>query len=380
MLRFSLRVSCNLEASDLTTHRGWIGLLFLTAMAWGQGTKTPSQSAPSKPVAPSHAAASPSASNTGVSGGAAVITIPGMCDKPPADKSADTPKTSDCKTVVTRAEFERLVNAVAPDLPPANRTQLATQYGVALVMVHKAHEMGLDQGPKFQELMRLARIGVLTKELTQNLQEKADDVSDADIAKYYHDNEAAFEEVELQRVFVPLSKQSADDKKASADDAKKLQQESEEAMKKLADSLRARAAAGEDFEKLQEEASVAANLKGKPPTRLGKVRRASLPQGQGDVFNLKPGETSQLITTPNGYLVYKAGAKDTLALERVSQEIASTLSAQRMQDSMLTIQKSAVPELNEKYFVEAAPAGPPGADPGGAGPQTPAKPPQSGPK
>jgi hypothetical protein len=376
MLRFSLRVSRNLEASDLTTHRGWIGLLLLTTMAWGQGTKTPAESVPSKPAAPSHAAASQGASNAGVPGSAAVITIPGMCDKPPADKS----KRSDCKTVVTRAEFERLVNAVAPDLPPANRKQLATQYGVALVMVHKAHEMGLDQGLKFQELMRLARIGVLTKELTQNLQEKADQVSDADIAKYYHDNEAAFEEVELQRVFIPLSKQSADDKKASADDAKKLQQESEDAMKKLADSLRARAAAGEDFEELQEEASAAASLKGKPPTRLGKVRRTSLPQDQGDVFNLKPGETSPLIMTPNGYLVYKAGAKDTLTLDRVSEEIASTLSAQRMQDSMLTIQKSGVPELNEKYFVEAAPAGPPGSDPGAAGPPTPGRPPESGPK
>ena len=31
--------------------------------------------------------------------------------------------------------------------------------------------MGLDQGPKFQELMRVARIGVLTKELNQNLQD-----------------------------------------------------------------------------------------------------------------------------------------------------------------------------------------------------------------
>jgi hypothetical protein len=381
MLRFSLRFTRNLEASDLTTHRGWISLLLLTTMAWGQAPKTPAQSAPSKPAALSHAAASPSVSNTGVSGGAAVITIPGLCDKPPADKSAGTSKTSDCKTVVTRAEFERLVDAVAPDLPPANRKQLATQYGVALVMVHKAHEMGLDQGPRFQELMRVARVGVLTKELTQSLQEKAGHVADTEIAKYYHANEAGFQELELQRVFIPRGKQSADDKeKEGADDAKKLQQESEEAMKKLADSLRTRAAAGEDFEKLQEEAFVAANLKGKPPTRLGKVRRSSLPPGQSDVFNLKPGETSQLITAPNGYLVYKAGEKDTLPLDKVSEEIASTLRAQRMQDSVQAIQHGASPELNEKYFAGTMPAATPGTDPGKAGPQAPAKPPESGPK
>ena len=45
-------------------------------------------------------------------------------------------------------------------------------------MVHKAHQMGLDKGPKFDELMRIARIGVLTKELNQNLQDEAGRVSD----------------------------------------------------------------------------------------------------------------------------------------------------------------------------------------------------------
>ncbi len=48
-------------------------------------------------------------------------------------------------------------------------------------MVHKAHEMGLDQGPKFEELMRVARIGVLTKELNQKLQDEAGHVSDKEV-------------------------------------------------------------------------------------------------------------------------------------------------------------------------------------------------------
>ena len=102
-----------------------------------------------------------------VAPGTPVITIAGLCHKPSASKAAD------CKTVVTRAEFEQLVNTVAPTIAPPARKQLATQYGMALVMVHKAHQMGLDQGPKFQELMRVARIGVLTKELSQSLQDEA---------------------------------------------------------------------------------------------------------------------------------------------------------------------------------------------------------------
>ena len=148
-----------------------------------------------------------------------MITIPGLCDKTAADKS----KPADCKTVVTRAEFEQLVAAVAPTIEPTARKQLATQYGMALVMVHKAHEMGLDQGPKFQELMRVARLGVLTKELSQKLQQDAEKVSDQEIETYYHNNETAFQEIDLQRIFIPRSKQPAEgkDKDKPADDAGK---------------------------------------------------------------------------------------------------------------------------------------------------------------
>lgn len=357
--------------------------MFLATGAWAQGAK------PAAPPAPPKAAAAAPAThvNTGaatVAPGAAVITIPGLCDKTAADKS----KPADCKTVVTRAEFEQLVAAVASTIEPAARKQLATQYGMALVMVHKAHEMGLDQGPRFQELMRVARLGVITKELSQRLQQDAEKVSDKEIETYYHNNETAFQEIDLQRIFVPRSKQAAEgkDKDKPADDAgkdaaKKEQQESEDAMKKLAEALRARAAAGEDCEKLQNEAIAASGFKGKPPTRLGKVRRTSLPPDQAGIFDLKTGETSQLITIPNGYLIYKAGEKDTLPLDKVREEIFSTLGSQRMQDAMQKIQQSATPELNPTYFADAAASGgPPEKGPGGGADKPAAKPPAAGPK
>jgi len=105
------------------------------------------------------------------------------------------------------------------------------------------------------------------------------------------------------------------------------------------------------------------------------VRRTSLPPDQAQVFSLKPGEASQLITTPNGYLIYKIGEKDTLALDKVRDEIFSTLRSQRMQETLQSIQASASPQLNEKYFSEA-PAAAPGVEP--AKPAV--KAPEAGPK
>ena len=365
----------------MTTYRGWLCFLLFTAVAWGQAAK------PAAPPAPPRAATAPSVTTAAGAGAVsvgpatAVITIPGLCDKPAEDKS----KTATCKTVVTRAEFEQLVAAVAPTIAPPARKQLATQYGMALVMVHKAHELGLDQGPKYQELMRVARIGVLTKELSAKLQEQAQKISDKEIETYYHNNEASFQEVDLQRIFIPRSKQTVEskdkpsDEAAAKDAAKKEQQESEDAMKKLAEELRGRAAAGEDFAKLQDEAIAASGFKGKPPTRLGKVRRTSLPPDQGEVFNLKVGETSQLISTPNGYLVYKVGDKDTLPLDHVREEISTTMQSQRMQDAMQAIQQSATPQLNPKYFADATADSPHGHAPPEA-PQPAVKAPESGPK
>jgi hypothetical protein len=364
--------------SDLTTYRGWLGWLLLVAAAWGQNAKPATPPAAPKAASASSSAAGNTAGVASVSPATAVITIPGLCDKPATDKS----KGETCKTVVTRAEFEQLVATVAPTIEPPARKQLASQYGMALVMAYKAHEMGLDQGPKFQELMRVARIGVLTKELSLSLQAEAARISDKEVETYYHNNETSFQEADLQRIFIPRSKQVAESKDKPSGDAaaKKEQQESEDAMKNLAEALRGRAAAEEDFSKLQDEAIAASGFKGKPPTRLGKVRRTSLPPEQVAIFDLKQGETSQLIAAPNGYLVYKVGEKDTLPLDHVRQEIAAALESQRMQDAMQTIQQSATPELNPKYFGDAPADSPQGHAPGGEAAPPAGKSPESGPK
>ena len=340
------------------------------------GVLASGQAAPTKPAAPKNPAAQPSAKtaspsttdNSSVGPQTAVITIPGVCEKKPA------PAAAPCKTVVTRAEFDELVQTMAPNIQPAQKKQLATQYAMALVMAHKAHEMHLDQGAKYEQRLRLAKLGVLNKALGETLQEQASNISDKDLQDYYKANSVAYEETELQRIFVPKlkpqeSKDEAQSKdKPSEEDAKKKEQESQAATKKLADSLRTRAAAGEDFDKLQEEAYASTGMKNKPPTKLGKVRRNGLPPDQLSVLDGKVGDVSQPIANPSGYFIYKVGQKDTLPFDQVKQEISTTLSQQKLRDEMQAIQQSASPELNEKYFAAGTPVT-------GAKPEALAKPP-----
>jgi hypothetical protein len=357
-------------------QRGLVCLL-LAGLAWAQGT-VPAPAAGSQPastVANSPTDSAPTANaKPDVPPDAPVITILGSCDNPTADKS-------DCKTIITRAEFELLVNAIAPTMPAAAKKQFAGRYATALIMARKAHEMGADQGAKFDEMMKLARMQVAAQQLSQAMQAKAADVPDKDVEDYYSKNLAAYQEATLERVFLPKNKQQELAKeKSNLADAEKRKSDSEEAMKVVADKLRTRAAAGEDLSKLQLEAYQAAGFKTSPPqTTMAKVRRNALPPTQATVFDLKTGEVSPLIADPSGYYIYKMGEKDTIPLAQVHDEIFGSLKTQRFQDQMQAVQQSATPSLNADYF-GAGQAAPQGMMPDAAHGKMQPKPPSLGPQ
>lgn len=321
--------------------------LLLGAMAWGQAPMSapPTQ----KPGGPAGTSAFPpdakdqDAAMAKVAPDAPVITIDGLCE----DKAANP-----CKTVITKEQFEKMVDAIQPNMPARARRQFANRYSNALVMSEKAHEMGLDQGPKFEQRLQLARTQILSQSLSQAIQEKAAQISDQDIQDYFDKNKADFEEAELHRIFIPrVQQQPASKVKLSAAEEAKQSAAGEKAMKAEAEKIRAAAAAGGDLNKLQAEAFLVAGIKTKSPTTdMGKVRRSSLPQGQTSVMDLKTGAVSELLSDQSGYFVYKVGAKETPTLDSVKEEIKGTLRSQRMQEQMQAVQKSATPALDEAYF------------------------------
>jgi bifunctional DNA-binding transcriptional regulator/antitoxin component of YhaV-PrlF toxin-antitoxin module len=183
------------------------------------------------------------------------------------------------------------------------------------------------------------------------VQEKASQISDKDIEDYYNSKSADYEEADLQRIFVPRSQQSVSKVKLSAAAEKKRQQVSEETMRKEADKLHARAVAGEDFAKLQNEAYTLAALKGKAPsTKMDNVRRVGLPAAQTAVMDLKTGEISEVFSDQSGYFIYKVVAKHVEPLDKVKDEIKGTLRNQRVQEQMKAVQQAATPTLDESYF------------------------------
>jgi hypothetical protein len=379
----------------------------------GGQTQTPAPAAqPAQAPATSNAAPTPAAAPAPeVAPTAPVLTIKGVCPatapkaktaapgtKSPAAAKEPAKNSANCETVITRAEFEKMASGIAPNMTPQLKRQLASVYPRLLVMSKEAEKHGLQNSPQYKETMKFARMQILTNELQRSIQEEADKVPQQDIADSYKKNPEAYEQYSLERLYVPRMKQSGEDaeanekkenekepeketpeqEKAKQEQEKAKQEQGEQEMSKLAESLRTRAVAAEDFAKLQKEAFTAAGMTVESPTVTMKVRRTGLPPAHVAVFDLKPGEVSVVLNDSGGHYVYKMVSKEQLPLDQVKEEIRGTLRTQRVRDAMDKVQNSFKTETNEAYFGPAGPGGmrqPPPRIPHPTAPGAPGQPP-----
>jgi hypothetical protein len=177
--------------------------LLLGGFAYGQAANP---APPPNPHAATAAKAAPAAdtgqkpAETKVGPTDPVITVKGPCSDPA--KKGET-----CETVVTREQFEKLADALQPNMSPPIKVRLATAYSRLIGMSKEAEKRGLDKQPKFEANLGFARMQILSQQLTGTLQEDAQKVSDADVEKYYKEKIDTYQEASLQRLFIPRTKQ-----------------------------------------------------------------------------------------------------------------------------------------------------------------------------
>jgi hypothetical protein len=299
-----------------------------------------------------------------------VITIDGICDRSsgsaapnggakgqekPADdlakKESGVPSggstASACKTIVTRAQFENLVQALNPQMLAINRRQLAESYPRLLLFANKASELGLDQDPRFADAMRFASMQLLTQRLNRYFEQQASILSDSDIEKYYKGNAIKFERAELLRIFVPKQARQMQNKGSGEHSSQIL----DSPMLKVAEKIQSRAAAGEDFQQLQKEAFEAASISsGSPNVSVGKIAAVGLPLNHQKVLEMGPGQVSDLIADPSGYYVYKVVSKQMVPLAQASKEIRKSIALERVQAATASLNKSIRSDLDQMYF------------------------------
>ena len=293
-----------------------------------------------------------------------VITLKGGCQP-----IGDIAPAKDCVSDVTREQFEKLANALQPDMAAESKRSFATNYARLLIFSDAARALHVENDPNVQLIIQFVSSQVLAEGLKRHYSEQYAHPSEQQIQDYYKQNSSKYVEATLQRLIIPNNPGTAD-----------KPQTTQEQGAAAAEKIRQRWVAGEDPIKLQQAAFESAGVTGAgtPEIDLGARRPGSLPVNQEGVFQLKAGEISQPYSDPAATYLYKVVSIREIPLSDVQDSIVKTLQQQQLQDKLEAIGKSATPVLNDDYFGAPPSANAAAPTPGGRpapGPGAPPPPP-----
>src|SRR5438270_2730814 len=284
--------------------------------------------------------APPSFNPDNVASNAAVVTIHGVCPKATASD-----KSYSCQTVITKEQFNSMLagmNLAAQISNPAAMRSFAESYSQLLALAGEGEKAGAENDPRFQELMRIARVRALADTYRHSLEEKYSNPRQEEIEAYYKENISKYDSFKVERIIIPSINNNRTPA-ARAEYQKKFQQ--------MANDIHGRAAGGEETQKLQDEVYKTLSLPSPPKTDLGMKRRGGLPAGiEKDLLALKPGEVTKLENEMSGMNIYKLRSRDTIPVEQVKAEIVRDLHQKNMEIALKAVTGSIHSDLNEQFF------------------------------
>src|ERR1051326_5601602 len=308
-------------------------LMFASALAHSQYPPPPGQK---PPVNTPQAAAS----TDEVPPDAVVISIQGIC--PPNTAAPANPDS--CSTTITRRQFEAMLtvmNITNQNYSPAALKGIAESYVQLLALADAGQKAGIDRDPRFEEMMKITRVRTMAEMYRHSLDEKFSTPPPDVIDAYYKENIAKYEQLKIDRVFIPLA------------DPRKPQERPafERKAREKINELRERAAKGEDMGALQEEGYKALGLGGPPKADQGAKRKGNYPPLlEKDIFGLKPGEVTKVEADLSGFSFYKVRSREPIPLEYVKAEITRDIYQKNMEAAMNSAKSHVHSELNDKFF------------------------------
>jgi hypothetical protein len=335
-------------------------LTVIAAAAVVSQAQQPKQEKSSAPSAPASAQTPKDAQETApvVSPDQSVITIHGLCSADAASKGVATPDLASCTRAVTKAEFEKVLgflNANSSRVTPPQRRQIAQGYVAMLAYVEAARKEGMENDPKFIELMQFLRVRTLAESYKREQQEKFGTPSQDEIEAYYRQNLDKFEDLKVRRIFVPKNNPSRAKPASEVSGAKAAEAGDPEFAKKaeqIANDIRDRAAKGEDPAALAKEAYATLGITSAPAsTDAFSYRKGTLPaQNELEFLAGGSGSVSKVQVEATGYLIYKLDSKNPRPFDQVKAQISSTLSRQVLEGKTNAIMSGVQSELNDQYF------------------------------
>jgi len=269
-----------------------------------------------------------------------VVTLEGVCDH------TQVSRTKTCKTIITRAQIDSMVEMVTPGASPDARRTFAISYARLLAVSSAAERQHLEKDPAvaavLQEQLKILRMRLLTNAFYHHMEEDAANVPASEIQKYYTEHKANFEEGEVWRLSIPRSALTTGHLNLALDASD---------VKVRMDELVKRAASGEDFNQLQQEAYTMFGITTEPPTlKASMLRRTSLRPMESRVFDLAVGQVTQMIDSPDGFVLLKLESKQNVPIELAQPEIMPILQQLRKAEKLQSAAKDVTADFNLAYL------------------------------
>ena len=205
-------------------RKSWLLCVLLGTLAWGQaapGAPPAAQAGPGAGPKPPIFGACPAPDTSASVPANAVVSLQGVARRherrPPRAPRPNPRRGENCSRRLPlriarqsspRPSLKNWPSAVAPNVTPQLKKQLAGVLPRLIAMSRRRRRRVWTRLREFEETVKFAKMQMLTNELQRKIQKEAANVPQADIEKYYKEHPEAFEQFNLERLFVPRTKQA----------------------------------------------------------------------------------------------------------------------------------------------------------------------------
>jgi parvulin-like peptidyl-prolyl isomerase len=244
---------------------------------------------------------------------------------------------------ITRAEFDRLLAAVAPNAAtPAEKKKIAERFGELETFAAEARKRKLDDDPEIKEIISIQVDNVLAGTLNKKVSDETQ-LTDLDIRAYYNSHKDEFEEAQGSHILIRF-KGSRVPLKPNEKDLTEP-----EALAK-AQEIRAKIVAGGDFAALAKaESDDTGSASQGGDLKTFKHGQMVKPFDEA-AFALPVGQVSEPVRTDFGYHIIKITSRTSKTFEEAKPEIEKKIKPTLTKLAMDKIKAQTTVTLNEDFF------------------------------
>jgi hypothetical protein len=265
---------------------------------------------------------------------------------------------------ITKGDFEFMLSTLDQNgqqtLATQGRKPFGEQYVMILLLYKKGLSEHLDATPELSRELAMGRLRTIAQAEYQHLGEQTTVTPDEEDA-FYKAHQQDLEEREIREVAVVRKP------KGAAADARGLD---DDAARQRAETIRKALVSGADPAKLVQDFAVANTvlIDAKP----NRIRHGQLIATlDKPAFELKDGEVSDIIETPQAFVFIQIVGRHTPDLKEVTSEIENAIRQQKVNAQMQQLRQTSNVWMDDQYFTAPKTVTPPApAQP----PTTPQKP------